>query len=208
MKDTEAPGFDEWLYADLAKQLAVNIDAVAIYGGSTNQPIGLLSTSGITAYTLAADSGDGGAPAYADLVGMETAFANANGDSRADARIGWLTSPNGRSKLRRTDSSTLDSGTSGQWVWSKDDNTVLSYPAFATTNVPNTLTKGSGTNLTALVIGDWTNLIVNLFDAVDILVNPFTITTSGYYQINAYQEADVQVARAAGFQLVKAMITT
>lgn len=208
MDELGAPGFDDWIYADLAKQIAVNIDAVAIQGGGTNQPSGILATGGIPTYTLAADAGNGGAPAYADLVGIEEALANSNGDSRADARLGWLTSPNGRSKLRRTDTSALVSGASGQWAWSKDFDTVLGRPAFATTNVPNNLTKGTGTNLTALIYGDWQNLIINLFSAVDILVNPFTIATLGYYQVNAYQEADVQVARTAGFRVANAMVTT
>ena len=74
--------------------------------------------------------------------------------------------------------------------------------------MPNNLTKGSGTSLTALIFADWTNLIVNLFSAVDILVNPFTITPLGYYSIYAYQEVDVQIARAAGFLVAGGMITT
>jgi len=207
MSDNAAPGFNDWLYADLAKSIAVAVDLAAINGtgDGNNQPLGLLQTGGLGTYTLAADSGNGGAPTYADIVGMETTLANANGDSRADARLGWLTSPNGRSKLRRVDST---SGNSGQFLWSKDANTVLAYPAFATTNVPNNLTKGSGTALTSLILGDWTNLIANLFSAVDILFNPFTITVNGYYQIYAYQEVDVQVARGAGFVVANGMITT
>jgi hypothetical protein len=78
----------------------------------------------------------------------------------------------------------------------------------ATSNCPSTLTKGTGTNLSALIYGDWTNLIVNLFTATDLLVNPYTITTLGYYAIYAYQEVDVQVKRSAGFEVVSALVTT
>ena len=78
----------------------------------------------------------------------------------------------------------------------------------ATTNVPNNLTKGTGTNLSALVFGDWRNLGINLFSAVDVVFNPYTITTSGYYAIYAYQECDVQVFRTTGFVIASGMITT
>jgi HK97 family phage major capsid protein len=211
MKDVSAPGFDDWLYADLAKQIAVAVDAVALngLGAASNQPLGILQTPNTTSYTLAADTaGNGGAPAYLDLVMMEELLGNANADSRADARLGLCTSPNGRSKLRRTDSSAMVAGTSGQWCWPQLYNTVLGHPAAATTNVPNNFTKGSGTGLTAMIFADWTNCIVNLFSAVDLLVNPFTITTLGYYSIYAYQEVDVQLARAAGFLVAGGMITT
>jgi HK97 family phage major capsid protein len=207
MKDTQAPGFDAWIYEDLAKSIAVNVDAAGINGSglANNQPLGLMQTPGVPTYTLSADTGNGGAPAYNDIVGMEAVVANANGDSRADARLGWLTSPNGRSKMRRVDAAT---GNAGRWLWSQDADTVLGKPALATTNVPSNATKGSGTSLTSLIYGDFANLLVNLFTAVDIVFNPFTITTSGYYQIYAYQDADVQVARPAGFVVANGMITT
>ena len=196
MKDTEADGFDDWLYADLAKQIAVAVDQVAINGAgaASYQPLGILQSPNTTSYTLAADSGSGGAPSYADLVGMEEVLGNANADTRADARLGLCTSPNGRSKLRRTDSSALVAGTSGQWCWPQLYNTVLGHPAQATTNVPNNLVKNSVTGLSALIFADWTNLIANLFSAVDLLINPYTITSLGYYSIYAYQEVDVQIA--------------
>jgi HK97 family phage major capsid protein len=206
LEELAAPGFDAWLYSELAADIAVGIDLAAIAGtGAANQPTGLISSSQSTVYTLAADAGNGGAPAYVDLVGMESAAAIANVDSRADARMGWLTSPAGRSKLRRVDSS---SANAAQWCWAKDWNTVLGTVAMATTNCPANLTKGTGTNLSALIYGDWTNLVVNLFSAVDILINPYTISTTGYYQIYAYQECDVQILRSPAFQVVKAMITT
>ena len=211
MMDTYAPGFLDWLYNDLGKSIAVAIDKAAIngQGSGSNEPLGLLGTPAVPTYKLAADSGNGGAPSYADVVGIELAAAVLNADSEADARMGWLTSPAGRSKLRRVDSSALVSGTSGQWVWDRIWNTILAYPALATTNVPVNLTEGTtGTALTSLVYGNWRDLIVNLFSAVDVLFNPYTITSSGYYGLYAYQECDVAIARGNSFQVANGMITT
>lgn len=205
MSKLDAPGFEEWLFTELAKGIAVAIDAAAIGTGATNSPSGILQNGSVGSYTFAADAGNGGAPAYADLVGMEALLANALGDYPPDSRVGWVTSPNGRSKLRRTDSST---GNAGQWCWDRNFNTVLGYPAMTTTNVPNNATKGSGTNLTSLILGNFQDCVVNLFSSVDILVNPFTLSSSGYIQLSAYQEADVQITRAGGFVVAKAMVTT
>ena len=207
MKELGAPGFDQWVYDDLAKSIAVAIDAAAL-NGSGNAPTGIIPSTPatLTGYTLAADAANGGAPAYADLVGMEAVLTNANGDAPAEARLGWVTTPNGRSKLRRVDAS---SGNAGRFLWDKDRNTVLGYPAMATTNVPNNLVKGtSGATLSALIFGNWDDLFVNLFSAVDLLVNPYTLATSGYYQVSAYQEADVQFRRTASFVTALDMITT
>jgi HK97 family phage major capsid protein len=209
MDDVGAPGFIEWLYDDLAKSIAVAVDAAAINGtAANNQPIGLLNAAGVPAFTLTADTGNGGAPSYFDCCNMEQAAANLNADAPADAVMGWLTSPNGRSKLRRTDISGAFSGTSGRPVWDDELNTVIGSRAMATTNCPSNLTKGTGTALSALIFGDWRDLAVNLFDAVDVLLNPYAITTSGFYGLYAYQEVDVQVLRPNSFQVCHAMVTT
>jgi HK97 family phage major capsid protein len=69
---------------DLALILALAIQAAAIKGGGSNQPTGILGTSGIGDV---AGGTNGAQPTFANLVALETAVATANADIGSLARI-------------------------------------------------------------------------------------------------------------------------
>ena len=77
-------------------------------------------------------------------------------------------------------------------LWS-DGNRILGYPVLATASVPTGLTKGNGTSLTALVFANWRDLLVNLFSAVDIIVNPYLQCVDGVTRFTALQDVGVQL---------------
>ena len=54
--------------------------------------------------------------------------------------------------------------------------------------MPSNLTKGTGTNLSAIIYGNWADLIIGYWSAFDLLVNPYA---AGAYA----RSADVQVGR-------------
>jgi hypothetical protein len=58
------------------------------------------------------------------------------------------------------------SSTFGDWLWERD-NTVNGYPAFSTNQVPATLAKGSGTNLSACLLGDFSQIIYGMWGQLD-----------------------------------------
>ena len=41
-------------------------------------------------------------------------------------------------------------------------------------NVPSNLTKGSGTDLSAVIYGNFADLLIGMFDQLEILVDPYT----------------------------------
>lgn len=51
--------------------------------------------------------------------------------------------------------------------------------------VPANITKGTGTNLSAIVYGNWSDLLIGYWSAFDLLVNP--------YESSAYAKGNVQV---------------
>jgi HK97 family phage major capsid protein len=193
-----AVGGEAWLQDDLARSIAVEVDRVALAGSGTGQPLGLFGVSGVGSVAIGADGGD---PTRATLISLKSTVGTANGDATVGARLGWLTSPQGRAKLRSIDGS---SAGSGRWLW--DDaglgdggDSILGQPAFATMNVPANLTKGNGTNLTALVYGNWRDLLVNMFSAVDLMVNHYLQSTTGVVRFTALQDVGVCLRHAASF---------
>ena len=210
------PSFEKHVIDDLVTGLKIGIDAAAINGvGANGTLLGLFQNSNIPQFVPASDSGDGGVPVWADLVALEETVGTAGGDAPADARIGFLTSPAGRKRFRQV--AELASGTAtpawkahtcrnpetGEW---ETLETCMGYAAIATYNVPQNLTRGeSGTGLTTALLGNFHDLVVNLFTGFDVLVNPYLQSVSGIVRISAFVDVDAIVLHAGSFAILNAI---
>lgn len=177
----------------LAADIAVAVDTVGINGGGTNEPDGILATTGIGA--VECDATNGAAPTWADVVALETEVAVDNADVGA---LGYLTNPNVRGKLKTTEKA---SGTA-QFIWPDmpiEQQIVNGYRAMVTTAVPNDGTKGTGTALSSMIFGNFADLILGFWSVVDILVDPYTGSTAGTVRVVAHQDCDVGVRHPESF---------
>lgn len=188
---------ESFVRSDLATVLALAIDLAAINGsGASNQPTGLLSASGVG---VVPGGTDGAAPAWSHIVALETAVAVANADV---ASMGYLTNAKVRGKLKTT------SKVSGQngFVW-EDGKTINGYTAGVSNQVPSNLTKGSGTNLSAILFGNWADLVIGQWGTLDLMVDPYSNSTSGTVRVVALQDVDIALRQAASFAVMKDAIT-
>jgi HK97 family phage major capsid protein len=193
------PAMENIVRGDLSEQLGLALDAAAIAGtAASNQPRGILNTAGIGAVPIGTN---GGAPTFDHIVALETAVAAANADA---GTMAYLTNSAMRGRLKRT--TQFGSGTDAP-IWSPD-NRVNGYAALMSNNVPSDLTKGSGTNLSAMIFGNWQHLLIGLWGALDLIVDPYTFSSRGRIRISAFLSADISVRRAASFAAIVDAITT
>ena len=90
-------------------------------------------------------------------------------------------------------------------------DTLAGYPLQASNNVPNTLVKGgSGAVCSALIFGDWSEVLIGLWSELDILVNPYESTayTKGNVMIRAMVTCDVKLRHVASFAATQDLLTT
>ena len=147
-----SPDIEGLVRQDLADLIASEIDLKSIAGtGSSNQPRGILSTTGISVLDFVADD-----PTYAELVLMEAAIANANADR---GNLSWLMNPNMAAALKTTPKQ--GSGVEGNFILS--DGRALDIPAFRTANVP------AG----RLILGNWQHLMVGFWGGIEIDADPY-----------------------------------
>ena len=66
-------------------------------------------------------------------------------------------------------------------------------------NVPSNLTKGSGTGLSALIYGNFSDLLIGMFGQLEILVDPYTDFAKGTVGVRALQSIDIAVRHAESF---------
>ncbi|WP_165250188.1 phage major capsid protein [Paludisphaera soli] len=179
---------------DLMKAVQQGVERAAINGsGSSNQPRGVLQTSGVG--SVATAGANGGPITWALLNAMIGKVNNANAPDNAR---GWLTNPDVRTKM----ASTPREAGYPKYIWDADsrDEPIASYRAMTTTNVPNNLVKGtSGTTLSAMIFADWSELVVALMSQLDILADPFSLAHTGDIRYAIFQDVDINVRHPGSF---------
>ena len=185
------PAIERLARQDLSEQLALALDLAAINGsGTANQPRGILQTAGIGSVV---GGTNGAALAYGHLVDLETRVADANADGGAMA---YLVNSKTRGHAKKTNK--FGSGTE-EIMWEEGDR-MNRYPAYVSNNVPGNLTKGTSSGVcSAVIFGNWSELLIGLWGGLDLLVDPYTHSDRGRVRITAFMSADIAVRRAASF---------
>lgn len=185
---------------DLATVLALAIDLAALHGsGSSNQPTGIAATSGIGSV---AGGTNGLAPTWAHMIELESDVAVANADV---GRMGYLTNAKVRGKLK----STQKVATYGDsFIWGEGDAPINGYRAGVSNQVASNLTKGTSSGVcSAIFFGNWNDLIIGQWGTLDLMVDPYTGSTSGTVRVVALQDVDIAVRHAESFSAMLDALT-
>jgi HK97 family phage major capsid protein len=193
------PSVDQLLRDDITRQFAVKIDDVAIEGGGANEPTGILGTNGIGSVAMGSN---GGAITYAKLVDLEREVAI---DNALTGNLSFLTNPKVVSAMRKT--ARQSSGVEGNFILN-DTNNVLGYNVVSTTTVPSDLTKGTSSGVcSAVIFGNFNELMIAMWGGLDILVDPYTGSSTGATRIAMFQDIDVKLRHAESFAAIKDVTT-
>lgn len=185
--------------ADLMRVMALAVENAVLNGtGSSNQPRGLFNQSGVLSVALGTN---GAAPTWDAIIGMESAIADANADVDSMA---YLTNALMRGKLKRTQKF---SGTNGDPIW-ESNNSVNGYKTAVTKQVPGNLTKGTGTNLSAILFGNWADVLIGLWSGLDLTTDPYSGADSGTVRVVAFQDVDVAIRHPESFCIISDGVTT
>lgn len=176
-----SPDVEQVIRTDLLDLIAQQIDIKGINGsGSSNQPLGILNTTGINSIPL-----DAAEPTYDELVDMETALAVDNADM---GNLAWLMDPAMAKVLRTTPKQ--GSGVEGNFIWPSDSKSVLSIPAYRTGNMPAGY----------VLLGNWQHLLVGFWGGIELLADPYgTNFNKGSVSIRVLADVDIGVRHPVAF---------
>lgn len=188
------PSVEQVIRDDMLRQFAAKIDEVAIEGGGTNEPTGITQTSGIGSVAIGTN---GGAITYAAAVNLEREVAI---DNALGGRLSYLTNPKVVAAMRTT--SRQASGVEGNFILN-DSNTLLGYGVASSTLVPSDLTKGTSSGVcSAMIFGNFADLMIGMFGGLDVLVDPYSGSSTGATRISMFQDVDVAVRHAESFAAI------
>ncbi|MCL2298380.1 MAG: phage major capsid protein [Proteobacteria bacterium] len=175
---------------EIATTIGLEIERVALFGdGSGESPLGIANMTGIGSVAIGAN---GGAPTWKHMVDMETQIAVSNALA---GNMAYVTNAKVRGKLKTT----IKEASVPGYVWADGGNPINGYRAEVTNAVPSNLSKGTGTNLSAMIFGNWADLILAFWSGLDLTVDPYTKATSGGVRIVGLMDVDVSIRRAESF---------
>ena len=196
---------EAWVRGAIAKSLGQEADRVAINGsGVDGQPVGILQVTGIGPVIGA--GGNGTAPTWADVIACWREVAVDNADV---GTLGFLTNVLVAAKLMTTPKE------AGQATYIMDGFDAEGFGKLMgairtgiSNNVPSNLAYGSGTSLSALLFGNWADLVIASWGVLDLTVDLSVLSKSGGMRVIGLQDIDIALRRQQSFSAKKDCITT
>jgi HK97 family phage major capsid protein len=181
---------------DLATVLALAIDAAGVNGsGSSNQPTGILNTSSIGSV---AGGTNGANVTWQNIIDLEAAVSNANADV---GNLAYLTNSKQRGRFKSIQKvATYGDG----FIWNDGAAPVNGYNCVISNQVPSNLTKGSSSGVcSAIIFGNFVDLIIGMWGGLDLIIDPSTGSTAGTLRVVALQDVDIAVRHPESFAAMK-----
>jgi HK97 family phage major capsid protein len=162
---------------ELATVMALEQARAMLYGsGTSNEPQGLKNITGINTEDFG-----GAQPSYGELVSMETKIALDDADIGA---MGYVTNATIYGGFKTTEKAT----NTAQFVL-EPGGTVNSYPVVRS----NQVETGD------VFLGVWNQVILGLWGALDLQVNPYSEDKAGNVRVVVHQSCDVAVRYPEAF---------
>ncbi len=190
------PALDQIVQDDLLRAAADLIESAAISGsGSGGAPTGILNNGDVGNVDISSGT-DVAALTWADLTDLVKTVEDADGIINAQT-LGWLSNPKVKAKMANT---VKVSSTDSIMLLNDPWNSIYGYRAEFTSNVPSNLNPGDGgTDASALIFGDFSQLIVGLFGGADIMIDETTGGLAGTTRIILHQDVDIAIRNGASF---------
>ena len=166
-------------------------DRAALHGaGAGGEPQGIFTASGVNSVAVGATA----SAWYGKLVDMMTNVAIDNADFGA---LGWVTTPVFAGALMQT--LDFDAAAAGSRIWTGtfEEGVVAGYRAIASNQVAGNL--GAGSNEDAVFFGNWADLMVGTWGALEIIVDPYSKKKRGIVELTSFQLVDIALRHPESF---------
>jgi len=185
----------------LLNAMAQSLETAAIKGGGTNEPTGIIANGSVNV-TYAGGAANnsvnanGAAAVWADVINLMKAVENANGEG-----VAYLTNPLVKAALQTTPRQA--SGVEGNFIMPSGANELNGYNAAFTTLCPSNLSKGSASDLSAMIFGDFSKMAIASWGGMELTVDPYSGATAGLTNVVLNSYMDVNLLQPTAFAVCK-----
>ena len=179
---------------DQVAQVARGVETAALNGqAALGWPMGICQNPQVGVYALGTN---GAAPTWTQLISQIAYVAYFNADV---GNLGFVCDALTRGTLQLTPK--IANSTFPIYLWNTEapDWPVAGHACPVTNLLPQNISKGSGTNLHAMVFGNWEDLVYAFWSGMDVIVDPYTAAGQGAVNIVTLQDFDANLRHYQSF---------
>jgi HK97 family phage major capsid protein len=201
------PSIEAMVRNDITKVLAVAVDTQVINGdGSEGKPLGLLN-AGIDTTTVAIGT-NGGNLTLNHMLQLEGVLDDADAleGENVGGRPGYLLHPKNKRRIKSERVAQYSGDTAGAYhvppiISDKQMREMIGYDFQTTTHLPIDLVKGTSSDCSPAIFGNWTDLVLAYWRALEIAISTEAgnVFQKDQLAIRALIEVDSLVRRLASF---------
>ena len=166
---------------DLTQSLTLAIDKAGLAGGGSNEPSGVIDSVTVTT--------SGGVMNWSNINQLEENVDSANA---LNGSLGFVSNARGRFNLKTTERVV------GQDRFiMEDSNNLLGYDYYNSNQLVNTY--GGDNAQTPLIFGNWSDLVIGMWGALDINIDTASNSNSGGLRVVAFQDVDIALRHTESF---------
>jgi len=188
---------DREIYRALYYPIEIGLeDAVFNGSGTSNVPAGLFSR--------AINDGDHGSNgtilSYANILQLPEMVA---ADNALKGSPGYVTNSTAAFAMAKA-----EAASGSDFIWQQDPvigGTVAGYPAYMTNVIESDRTRGTNNDCSAIVFGNWQDLVIGQWGPIDIRPNPYVYDTYGQTRIVVAGYFDLAVKHLESFAAIKGL---
>lgn len=172
---------------DLTAIHALAWDKAVLHGSGGNQPTGIYNLAGVNAVDIA------GVPTWGKVIDMITEVAT---DNAILGSLGWATTPGLAGVLMQT---LIASAAGSAMIWQGriDDGMLAGYTAVASNQLASNM--GIGTNEHGIIFGNWADVLVGTWGALEIIVDPYRLKKQAMIEVTSFEMVDIAIRHAESF---------
>ncbi len=190
-----SPGVERLVIDELLKAHSYGLEHAVINGDGEKEPLGILNNGNVG---IVVGGENGLAPAWKHMVDLETAVAAGNADI---GNLAYLTNAKVRGQLKQIERA------SGTAKYLMENGEVNGYKTAVSNVVPSNISKGTGTNLSAMIYGNWADVIIGHWGGLDIVVDPYSRKKSAEIEVVLHAFHNTAIRNDESFSVFKDIIT-
>lgn len=200
-----SPAAEALMRDDMTKSLALGLDLAGLEGlGGDNQPLGLINFPNINTVASSSPGPNGDALVPQDIYRMIAVIEESNAEFE-----GWIMRPKTWYKYLQLRADAVAQGDSqGLFMFNAVREPgdgfkpqLAAYPVTKSTQVSQVQTKGTATNLTYIVGGMWSDMLIGMFGAIEFAATALGDTSFQNDQtwVRGILSADIQLRHQSAF---------
>ncbi len=206
-----SPAAEALMRDDMTKSLALGLDLAGLEGlGGDNRPLGVINQPGINTVVSSSPGANGDALMPQDIYRMIAVIEESNAEFE-----GFVMRPKTLYKYYQLRADAVAQGDSqGVWMFNlireAGDGTkpmLAGYPVTKSTQVSQVQAKGGASNLTYILGGMWSDMLIGMFGAIEFAATTLgdTAFTNDQTWVRGILSADVALRHSAAFCLMNSL---